>query len=370
MLAPKVIRVILGCACLGVLFGILAAGLRPFNPRPSNNVTWLAKGNGLEFRPNGIVVIEEPFPVQALGRAQSSLELWLQPAIDDTAPILCFYRVKPKREFLVLQYGDTLLLQTRNRSDLLALEVDHVLRPQHDAFVTITSDSRETAVYVDGVLAERSSQFVLTPEDFSGHLVAGAQPFDYDHWSGQLRALAIYSRQLTPDQALAHYQRWTNSQSSASWETDSDNAIAIYRFDERSGKTVHNAAARGPSLLIPDTFEVPEKNFLELPWENAAPALAYFQDIAINIAGFIPLGFFLYAFLNVGIGSRRFSVPLAVTLVGFTVSLTIEILQFFLPSRDSSVTDVISNSLGTVIGVMLFRLAQKPISAGLRALQR
>jgi VanZ family protein len=370
MLTPKAVRVVLGCVCLGVLFGILVAGLWPFNPRPSNNVRWLAMENGLEFRPNGIVVTEEPFPLQAPGREQSSLELWLQPAIRETAPILCFYRVKPKREFLVLQYGDTLLLQTRNRSDLSAFEVDHVLRPQHDAFVTITSDSRETAVYVDGVLAEKSSQFVLTPEDLSGHLVAGTEPFDYDHWSGQLRALAIYGRQLTPDQALAHYQKWTNHQSSASWKTDWDNAVAVYQFDEHSGKIVHNAAARGPSLLIPDAFRVPEKRFLELPWENTTPESAYFQDIVINIVGFIPLGFFLYAFLNRGMESWRFSVPLAVTLIGFTASLTIEILQFFLPSRDSSVIDVISNSLGTVTGMILVRLAQRPIIRGLRALRK
>src|SRR5215469_3260973 len=139
MLTPKAVRAILGCACLGVLFGILVAGLWPFNPRPSNNVTWLAKEKGLEFGPNGIVVADEPFPLQVPGREQSSLELWLQPAIAETAPILSFYRVKPKREFLVLQYGDTLLLQTKSRSDLSAFEVDHVLRPRHDAFVTITT---------------------------------------------------------------------------------------------------------------------------------------------------------------------------------------------------------------------------------------
>jgi VanZ like family/Concanavalin A-like lectin/glucanases superfamily len=352
MLTQRKIRVLLGVICLAILGGILVAGLWPFNPRPPNQVQWLDRENGLEFRPDGIIFAEQPISMPPSRAEQVTLELWLQPAIDDTAPILCIYKPHPREDFRLLQYSDTLLLQIERGSDLNALEIEHVLHPRQNTFVTITSDPQRTAVYINGLLEKTSSHFVVTPGSLSGRLVAGSQPFDYDSWAGRVRALAIYARELTASQALAHYQSWTSANSSGDAPLDLDDAIALYRFDEHQGTLVHSAAASGPALVIPRAFSIPEKKFLEPPWAGAMFDWAYFQDIVINISGFVPLGFFFCAFLNTR-NVRRVSVPLAAIISGTAVSLTIEVLQFYLPTRDSSLTDVMSNALGTVIGVVL-----------------
>jgi VanZ family protein len=57
-------------------------------------------------------------------------------------------------------------------------------------------------------------------------------------------------------------------------------------------------------------------------------------------------------------GSRRSSKGKAVVvaiLIGMVTSMIIEILQVYLPSRDSSLLDVITNTLGSGIGVGLGR---------------
>ena len=46
---------------------------------------------------------------------------------------------------------------------------------------------------------------------------------------------------------------------------------------------------------------------------------------------------------------------MAAFILGGMVSLTIEILQVYLPTRGSDTTDVITNVLGTCVGVILYR---------------
>lgn len=79
--------------------------------------------------------------------------------------------------------------------------------------------------------------------------------------------------------------------------------------------------------------------------------VAFWKNVAVNLIGFVPLGFCFSVYFS----SVRNTSPVALLTIalGFVVSLTIEILQAFLPTRDSGMTDLITNTLGTGVGVLL-----------------
>ncbi len=77
-------------------------------------------------------------------------------------------------------------------------------------------------------------------------------------------------------------------------------------------------------------------------WPHEAPHY-FFEDAAVNIALYIPLGFAAYL-------AFRKSV-LAPVLLGLLLSSAIEITQLFTPTRITSMMDVISNVAGSALGV-------------------
>lgn len=79
-------------------------------------------------------------------------------------------------------------------------------------------------------------------------------------------------------------------------------------------------------------------------------------DILNNILLFLPFGFGFsgYSLQIRGIPARK--TILAATIISFGISYIVEVLQIFLPSRCSSLTDVFSNSAGGFFGFFCFYL--------------
>jgi glycopeptide antibiotics resistance protein len=117
------------------------------------------------------------------------------------------------------------------------------------------------------------------------------------------------------------------------------------------GTVVHEQMNSGIDLHIPEHYFVLHAPFLRSPWDEFDPSWSYVKNVLINIGGFVPLGFFFCAYFS---SVRHFNrVVLATIVVGALISLTIEVLQSYLPTRDSGMTDIITNTLGTGIGAAL-----------------
>jgi VanZ family protein len=85
------------------------------------------------------------------------------------------------------------------------------------------------------------------------------------------------------------------------------------------------------------------------------PVLSRFtiRDAIVNVALYLPLG--MVGFLTLR-GAKRLW---AVVLGGFLLSLSIELIQLFEPSRDSSALDIATNLAGTVLGVAVGKVFEK-----------
>jgi VanZ family protein len=81
------------------------------------------------------------------------------------------------------------------------------------------------------------------------------------------------------------------------------------------------------------------------------------KDIIINVFIYIPLGMLAFLALKQR-GARWFSI-FGSLMLGVTLSTSVEIMQLYIPTRDSSVFDIVTNATGTAVGITLGAIFRK-----------
>jgi len=343
--------------CVVAIIAVLMATLWPFNPFPRNGVTWLQGTSGLKFQEPALVVSNGPLkPLQSEGADTYTLELLLKPATTRSShTVLAIYTPIRPRRFLVRQWRDGLLV-THNaavesdKSRTIKFDVDHVFHPGRLVLVTISSGVQGTTVYLDGRPAQSFPNFRISGSELLGEIILGTSPVSYHPWSGELRGLAIYSKDLAPADAILHYEQWRNP---SERPPDLVGAIARYAFAESAGPTVHNEVSSEPDLNIPATFSVPHKSLLQSAPSEFAADWKYAYDVLTNIAGFVPLGLIVCAYF--AWTRSRWKAILMTTAACGMLSFVIEVLQYYIPRRGSGTTDIITNTLGAALGGVLMQ---------------
>jgi hypothetical protein len=333
--------------CAGVVAVLLTLGLSPFRA-PANDVHWLGNRPGLAFGPNSGVIssgaLHVAEPARELG---GTVEIWLQPT-----------RIWDRSTFLAFDSGEPFQLAFRQSGTDLTIRVpkhdlylNRIFRKSTPVFLTIAAGSGGMAVYVDGNLVKTIEGLRLSTADFTGRLVVGDSPGQGDSWQGRLYGLAIYHRELSPTEIARHYAGW--KESGRPKTSQAEIPAALYVLGERTGTIIHSAAASGPDLFIPARYTVLDKILLEPFWREFELSWSYWSSALKNIVGFVPLGFCFYAWFA-ALRLRRAAI--ATVALGTAVSLTIEVLQGWLPTRDSGTTDIFTNTLGTWIGIAAYRV--------------
>ena len=341
-------------ACISILGILLVAGLWPFHAS-QNNVSWMPHGDGLYFGRHGSIVSASSFPPQS-DKASGSLEVWLDPTVERGAHTILSFDGSAHlgAPFSLRQLDDSLIVEQdnedRNGNSWTAWSaVKGALRAEKPVFATIILKPRHTAIYLDGVF-NKDTLIGDSSNNLTGHLVVANSPSSNDSWSGTIKGMAIYDRQLTQTEILEHYESWAkNGRPNL---TQEEAPIALYLFDERVGDIAHSQFDHSVDLKIPNRYFVLHPPFLESPMRSYRPTWSYWKDVALNVVGFIPFGFFTATYFS-SVRQVKGAVAIAVVL-GFVTSLIIETLQAFLPTRDSGINDIITNTVGTTLGAMTY----------------
>jgi VanZ family protein len=354
----------LGAICIAIVSILLVAGLAPFHA-PKNQVAWLKGQNGLQFKRHSSIVSAASFPAKAGDENfGETLELLLRPSsLLSTNTILAFDAPSGAGVgFVVRQYKNALVVRQPYIDGQGVRQVTwptamDVFSDDSPLFVTIALGKHEMSIYLNGALREAFETKGNSVSNLSGRLVMGNSTDGSDSWTGQVLGLAMYHTQLTSEQVAEHYTDWTNNHEPAA---DRDEMFfALYLFNESRGKVVHNLVDATNNLIIPNSYFLLHPRLFSSIKRDYKPTWQYWEDVSVNVAAFVPLGFFVSAYFS-EVYKIRFTLVLTIVL-GFLVSFTIESLQFFLPTRSSGSTDLITNTLGTAIGIALHRSPFSPV---------
>lgn len=346
-----------------MLLLILYSGLHFKGASIVNGVTWLDGRDGIRFDRSGIVYAQGvSLPVRQSGAQTDGLtiELALKPLAENNDGhfriLLLLHGGDDAEQLIVGQWRSWLVIMNGDDYDArrrrARISVD-TLTPAEERFVTITSGNEGTAVFIDGQRAKYNRDLYLrVPGDGKPiQLVLGNSIYGRHPWAGEIYGLAYDDRVRSETDTRQHFQSWTREHSFAFARRL--NPAGLYVFDEGRGRRVVDHAKGQQDLTIPAQMTILTKEFLAPAFGNTEYNLSLFQDMVINITGFIPMGFLLSTLLWHMRGHAFTRRLLIAMLVCGVISLTIEIAQAWIPSRSSQMSDFILNTLGAGAGVIL-----------------
>ncbi|HTY87708.1 MAG TPA: VanZ family protein [Candidatus Acidoferrum sp.] len=360
---PRLNRKVAGLISAIIAVSLLLVGLWPFAFRPLNNAGWLKQRTGLAFRVAGVAYDPEPLDWSVRTQPDQpgafTVELWLEPVpvpATDAFYLLTIDDGQVPAGAALCQWETELLLRVRdpaNARGFREVGPEDALAGEDLRVLAVTASPSGTSFYTNGLLADRFPGFTVPRSHLGGRLVLGNAITGKHPWTGNLLGLAIFNRALDAPEIARHHDWWARAE--AKRLASEAGLTALYLFDESAGLVAHDYSPHQHRLLVPERYTVLRKRVLEPPWGPSAIKLSDLDDIVVNILGFIPFGFmvFWHRWL-VKPGSRIGNLVWTVS-AGATVSLAIELIQVWLPNRTSSLLDLLTNTLGTFLGVLIAR---------------
>jgi hypothetical protein len=341
-------RISPGLVLTVLLLGLAYATFTPFNFGQPNRAE-IDRSGGLVFR--GYSTAYPAVPPAKIAHCDSfTLVLRLQTALGGGQG--CIFDYAREERYVNLraeQYGDDLIFSvgTAGPRQRAYLALSHALKVGEPITVILFFDGQTLSGWQSrgGVQKSTLPAGSHLRWDSTATLTLASTINGKFEWYGTLWSMTFFDRILTLDDVVMN-------------EPGPDTPDPLLSYDTRSvfGRMIpDHGRAPAVDLTVPEGALVPGHDFLESPasyWHGRA----YVSDIIMNILVFIPLGF-LAALVARNQITRYW--PAFLVAVGAILLCTfcIEIIQHYLPTRNSSVMDIVSNTVGGATGAWLASIA-------------
>jgi VanZ like family/Concanavalin A-like lectin/glucanases superfamily len=346
-----------------VLLITLWAGLKPKGYRFRNDATWIQHHCGIAFGPIGIAYTKDSLEWTRQNSSDSGFSIELSVTANKMqnnhiANILGFWDVSSHGALTIGQWRNHLLIFARDAHAPQKYQIfgaNTTLKAGEKKLIQIVSGQSETDIYVNGIrTGDVLSSSIVPNSGFHGRLILGNSETAGDPWLGELYGIALYKRKLLSEEITLRFHQWDSTGRTSLPQVI--RAAHFFRFNETGGSVAHDCLSSGFDLQIPKYFHIIKKQVLVGPWDDFRWDKAYLADVIINLFGFIPLGFFLSLFLFEITAITSLKKNLLFTIIiCFIISLSIELIQVYIPTRSSQLSDLFLNTLGGAIGGMLTR---------------
>lgn len=328
---------------------LFVVGVWPFNFWQLNKVNQ-DPIHGSALSPPGTAYT--PFPPEKLaGAKEFTLLLNLSSDLSGSngyARIVSYSLSDERMNFMIGQWEDSIVFRLRaaGRPKLIHFESDGVLRKGKKEWIAIVFDGEKLLLYHNGEIKNQKKTGILdfSNWDASFPLVIGSEANGNFGWKGNIYSIRIFDRCFLPEEirTLARGGNFGGA---------SEKPLIDYSFNKVGSLVEDHGKGQPAHSIIPERFKPYKRQFLTFGGIGELTQNRW--DVLINILGFIPLGLLLVGYLR----ERKFAFKNAIFLgiiEGFLISLTIEVLQAYLATRDSSLLDLIANTAGTGIGCLIY----------------
>ena len=334
-----------------------------------NDVHWFESSNGIEFGRKG-QVLSSSSTRNLCGRLLAgtgfSLEVWAaaQNALQSGPARIVSYSLNPSlRNFTLGQSKKNMIIRLRTTKTNLNgtkphLVVDNVFDSSDPKHIVVNYDFSQQNVYINGERRARKEipGGIFSNWDPSYHLVLGNEATGQRPWRGKIFFVAIYNRVLDKQEIRQNYRAgWFSAACSGPKASDfCDGLVAGYLFAERKGYKISDSSGTHTplDLHIPRSIQIRKKAYLDFSNRSFFQNADLFRDVILNVLAFVPVAFLLHAALRTHHGASL-KMSAFVFIIGTLFTFGIESLQHFSLTRHSSLMDMFSNMLGTVLGITI-----------------
>lgn len=339
---------------------MLTAGLYPKGLRLRNDVQQTP--NGLRFGKHGIA-FTPPFLTAVESRQLASTGFTIhaafelpEPPADGFNTIVLFHNGDERSQLLIGQWRESLIVMNgddyahRRKTPRLTVNTAQTNTPKLFLSLAVHTEARTAALYLNGQLQKSSPTIELRlPAGIEpARLVLGNSVHANSSFCGSLSGFSMYDRAMRSEEVLHHYRQW---QAGEPWPPiSSPKPRLAFRFDTQPGSVGEAIAESQVRLQIPLYSTAVERRLLDPHLTVSGNRSGFALDALINLLGFMPFGFLTSAVIRRVTRLSTVATLLTVALLGGLFSFGIEYTQSWMPSRSSSLIDLLLNTAGTIAG--------------------